>query len=89
MFVSGLQLDNICMGNRFEVTVRIEAPFGILIERLEVSYLRWLLEKVREAQVEFSYEHAELCAPVADMVDSEHVVALELEYATDTITLNR
>ena len=89
MLVSGLELDDVRVGNGLELLICVKAPLGTLIESLEVRYLGRPLEEVWEVQIKLGDEHAELGAPVADMVHSEHIVALELENAADAVTLNR
>ena len=83
-----LQLDNVRVRSGFELWVLIEALLCILVERLQVTDLRWIVQKVREVQVKLSDGHTELGAPITDMIDTVHFVAEEFEDATCAVTLD-
>lgn len=83
-----LQLDNVRVRSGFELWVLIEALLCILVERLQVTDLRRIVQKVREVQVKLADEHTELGAPITDMIDSVHFVAEEFEDAACAVTLD-
>ena len=83
-----LQLDNVRVCSGFELWVLIEALLCILVERLQVTDLRRIVQKVREVQVKLTDEHTELGAPITDMIDSVHFVTEEFEDTTCAVTLD-
>lgn len=89
MLVTTLQFDDIIVRCCFKLWVTIESLFSVLVERLQVTDLGWVVEEVREVQVEFTDQHTELSAPITNVIDALHVEAHELKDAANTVTLDR
>ena len=88
MLITRLKLDNVGVGKSFELWISIEALLRVLVESLQVSNLWRGGQEIGEADVKLTNEHAELSAPVTNVVYAHHIVALELEDAANAITLN-
>jgi hypothetical protein len=86
--VTTLKLDHISLSCLFEGFVFIVSLFGTLVESLQIRNVWHIFKEVRELFVKLLDEHAELSAPVSDVVNSQHVVAQELENTADGVSLN-
>lgn len=81
-----LQLDDTLIGPLLELLVLIESLLGLFVERLQVRDVRQFVLEVRESIVEMRDEHAELSAPVADVIDTQHVESNGLEQSADGVS---
>ena len=88
MLITRLKFNDISVCSSLEVLILIKALLSILVEGLQVGYLGTLLEEVGEVEIQFTDKHAELCAPVTNVVHSDDIIAHELEDTTDAIPLN-
>ncbi|MNN18549.1 hypothetical protein D3C81_1317610 [compost metagenome] len=80
--VAGLQLDHQGAGAVGELGGVVEALLGGAVELLEVGQLALGGGRVL---LEVGQQHAELGAPVADVVLADHRVAEELQHAADGV----
>ncbi len=83
--VPGLKLYHQFAGAVGELGGLVEALFRCAIELLQVGQLAF---RRRRFFLEVSQQHAELGAPVADVVLPDHLVAEVLEHTTDGVTNN-
>mmetsp|Transcript_10159 Transcript_10159/g.22005 ORF Transcript_10159/g.22005 Transcript_10159/m.22005 type:complete len:271 (+) Transcript_10159:935-1747(+) len=79
--VSGLQAHHLLVSEVLELLVLVEDLLGVAVELLQVGDGRRLGCEVGEDPLQVANEHAELGAPVPDVVDALDFVAAELEDA--------
>mmetsp|Transcript_31711 Transcript_31711/g.58691 ORF Transcript_31711/g.58691 Transcript_31711/m.58691 type:complete len:207 (-) Transcript_31711:50-670(-) len=83
LLVSRLELDHALPRSRLEFLVDVEPPLGGLVERHEISEVDvpggFRAQRGGELVAKVFHEHPELRSPVANVVESEDVVAREGE----------
>ena len=70
---------NSLLSLQFEIRIGVKALLRVLVELVEIRDAWSLFYKVRELSEEILNEHSESSAPISHVVDSLHVVTLELE----------
>jgi len=88
MLITTLQLNYVCVGGSLEQLLLVESFLCILVESLQVGDLRLCFKKIWKLVIELGNKHAELSAPVTDVVRAEDFVAQKLKNTADTVTLN-
>mmetsp|Transcript_53463 Transcript_53463/g.153405 ORF Transcript_53463/g.153405 Transcript_53463/m.153405 type:complete len:519 (-) Transcript_53463:105-1661(-) len=79
---AALQVHNCFLRLLLEVLVLVEPLLGSLVERIQVAHVRHAACALEEAGVGLLHEldeHTELSAPIADVVQSVHLMAAELQ----------
>jgi hypothetical protein len=72
-----LKFYDILLGGLLEVFLSVESLLGTLVEHYQVLNVRRVIEKVRELIIELSNQHAELCAPISQVVHAEDIMPKE------------
>jgi hypothetical protein len=88
MLITTLQLNNVCVGGSLEQLLLVESFLCILVESLQVGDLRLSFKKIWKLVIELGNKHAELSAPVTDVVRAKDFVAQKLKNTAYTVTLN-
>ncbi|GIX64561.1 phosphatidylinositol 4-kinase [Babesia caballi] len=77
--LAALQHDHALPAPRLELRVGVSQRLGLLVELGEVADAGDVGQEVGVLLQHVLHEHAEVGAPVAEVVDAEHLVAVELE----------
>mmetsp|Transcript_38221 Transcript_38221/g.90273 ORF Transcript_38221/g.90273 Transcript_38221/m.90273 type:complete len:286 (+) Transcript_38221:962-1819(+) len=85
--VAGLQLHHLLARLVLELLALVEALLGLAVEVNQVPDCQVLQPLIRRKPLvlEVGDEHAELRAPVPDVVEAQHIVALELSEAGEAV----
>jgi hypothetical protein len=83
-----LQLDYVLMRDLLKVLLSVESLLGALVEHHQISDGGRVVEEVGELIVQTGNQHAELGAPVAQVIHASDVVANELKDAADCVSNN-
>ena len=88
MFITTLQLNYVCVGGSLEQLLLVESFLCILVESLQVGNLRLSFKKIWKFVIKLGNKHAELSAPVTDVICTEDFVTQKLKNTADTVTLD-
>mmetsp|Transcript_49063 Transcript_49063/g.71666 ORF Transcript_49063/g.71666 Transcript_49063/m.71666 type:complete len:285 (+) Transcript_49063:917-1771(+) len=82
LLVASLQLNNLLSASSLELIVFIKPGFGLLVKHHQVPDVGRLRvrQRLRLHLLKVGNEHAELRAPVAHVVQPQHLVAAELQH---------